>query len=295
MITVAAAVDEFLLEQSARGNSPATVRWYGIALRDMARHLCDDPREVQTHDIRAYIVQLRQSMSEYSVFSYSTAVFAFWKWAAGEYKFDNPCGNIKHPRRPKLQTLKATTADDIIKLMSATRDDVYGVRNRAIIAFLMDTGARLGGAANLLVENLFIANGTAIVIEKGKNVRQVYFTAVTARILHAWLWERENLQKELAPNVFVNIRTGHPLTPSGIEQMFKRLKRDAKIKGRVNPHSFRHNFAREYVMNGGDIATLSKLMGHRNIQTTADLYALFTPDELQQFHSKYTPANTLFK
>lgn len=71
--------------------------------------------------------------------------------------------------------------------------------------------------------------------------------------------------------------------------MIKRLKKRAGIKGRVNPHSFRHGFAVEYIKAGGDVATLAKLLGHRNINTTAAFYALFTQNELSEMHNKFSP------
>lgn len=296
MITLSDAVKEFLLDQQVRGNSAKTLTWYTGALKVMQRYLPSELQQVEAHDIRQYIVLLRQRLSESSVFSYATALFGFWAWAAGEYGIANPCANIKRPRRPKPEP-KATTAEDIVKLLRATRDDVYGVRDRAIIAFLMDTGARLGGAAGLVTTNLFIEDGTAIVTEKGNKKRRVHFTPFTARLLYAWMWERARLMTigQLADHVFVNIETGQRLTPSGIEQVFKRLKKRAGVTGRVNPHSFRHHFAREYVRNGGDIATLAKLLGHASIEMTSDYYAIFSDDELKEFHAKHTPANGLFE
>jgi len=65
------------------------------------------------------------------------------------------------------------------------------------------------------------------------------------------------------------------------------------VSGRCNPHSFRHNFAREYLRNGGDLATLAKLLGHSNISTTASYYAVFASDELAQFHERYSPLKSL--
>lgn len=67
------------------------------------------------------------------------------------------------------------------------------------------------------------------------------------------------------------------------------IKQKAGIRGRVNPHSFRHGFAREYIRAGGDIVTLARLLGHENITTTAAFYAVFSDDELQEFHGRYSP------
>jgi integrase/recombinase XerD len=54
--------------------------------------------------------------------------------------------------------------------------------------------------------------------------------------------------------------------------------------------------AREYLMNGGDLTTLSDLMGHESVQTTAvpagDFYAVFKRDELRRKHDEFSAVAT---
>jgi len=289
------AIEEFLLDQQARGNAKKTIRWYQGALSTMARSLkSENLDDITAHDMRNYVASLRTTMSESSVFGYATAAYAFWAWASGEYKIFNPCSNIKRPRRPKPRP-RAASAADIVSILKATRDDEYGVRDRALIGFIVDAGARLGGIAGLMIENVYIDEGLALVTEKGNKTRKVHFTKFTARLLYAWLWERARLQTIAPPDgkVFINIETGQGLTDWGISQIFKRLKKRTSVAGRVNPHAFRHHFAREYIRDGGDIATLAKLMGHASIEMTNDYYAIFTESELKEFHEKHTPIKKL--
>jgi integrase len=65
------------------------------------------------------------------------------------------------------------------------------------------------------------------------------------------------------------------------------------VTGKVNPHAFRHAFAREYLRARGDLSTLSKLMGHSHESITLHYYAQFTPDEVAQAHDRYSPMNRL--
>jgi len=108
-------------------------------------------------------------------------------------------------------------------------------------------------------------------------------------MLRAWLLVRPGGSDAL----FVNLSTGQALTESGVSQVLKRLKRRAGVRGRVNPHAFRHGFAREYLKNGGDLATLAKLLGHKDINTTTDFYAVFSEDELAELHEKFSPLRAL--
>jgi len=71
--------------------------------------------------------------------------------------------------------------------------------------------------------------------------------------------------------------------------MIRRRAKEAGISGRVNPHAFRHAFARDYLLNGGDLATVSELMGHSGLDVTKDNYAIFNVRELQAKHALYSP------
>jgi len=83
------------------------------------------------------------------------------------------------------------------------------------------------------------------------------------------------------------------MNPNSVIQMLRRLKRRAGIQGRVNPHAFRHAFAREYIMNGGDLASVSQLMGHTQIAVTKMFYAVFRAEELREKHREFSPASRL--
>ena len=75
--------------------------------------------------------------------------------------------------------------------------------------------------------------------------------------------------------------------------MLKRLKRKSGVKGPVNPHSFRHGFAREYLTNGGNLASLADTLGHSDVRVTWASYAVFTFDELKAAHARYSPVAQL--
>jgi site-specific recombinase XerD len=59
-----------------------------------------------------------------------------------------------------------------------------------------------------------------------------------------------------------------------------RLSEKAGVTGRHNAHSFRHALARRLLFNGADMGTVSRLLGHSNIETTHDFYAIWTEREL---------------
>jgi integrase/recombinase XerD len=82
---------------------------------------------------------------------------------------------------------------------------------------------------------------------------------------------------------------GKRLTTRGVSHMLIRRSEWAETEGPTNPHAFRHGFARAYLTAGGDLATLSKIMGHSDVGVTANFYSIFTVDELQRRHDEFSP------
>lgn len=302
---LSAAVLEFLVALQADGLSPATVKWYRSILRSLVQqHPHDELTSLSAVTLRAYIVKLRdrltytdapqkprqnRKMALASVDSHVTALHSFWAWCAREYDIPNPMANIRRaPRRSP--EVKAISPENFVKLFEATSDRVAGVRDRALLAFLADTGCRLGGVVSLKLDDLDVEGCRALVREKGNKTRTVVFTSITARFLASWL----SVRSKRTGYVFTSVVYPHnPLSKDGVEQILKRLKHRAGVTGRVNPHSFRHAFAREYLRRGGDIVTLARLLGHSDVNTTAAYYAVFSQDELAELHEKYSPLRGL--
>lgn len=85
------------------------------------------------------------------------------------------------------------------------------------------------------------------------------------------------------------------LTPNSVLQALRRRAAQAGVTGPVNPHAFRHAFARHFLLDGGDLGTLSELMGHESMEITKDYYAIFTMRELQEKHQRHSPVARLLR
>ncbi|MBZ0284476.1 MAG: site-specific integrase, partial [Anaerolineae bacterium] len=179
--------------------------------------------------------------------------------------------------------------EHVAAMFAATRDNEYGVRDRAIIAWLLDTGARAGGTVTVRVSDLDFARRRAFITEKGGKTRTVKFTEFTERLLKAWMEIRQPEVKTL----FYNLQELEPLTTHGLRQILKRLRRRAKISERIYTHMFRHGFAQNFLTNGGNLATLFRLMGHADPATTVWYYTVFTEDELSHLHDEFSPVKQL--
>lgn len=294
------ALEDFDLANKADGLSPATMKWYRSILKPLlVRFAGADSAVITTKQLREYVVEIRERTTRYqgatqrpqtegglakeSIDGHIRAIKRFFEWCAGEYEHPNPSKGIKRSK-PAPREPKAIDEKDFVSLFNATQDTSAGIRDRALLAVLADTGCRLGGLLSMKLPNLEVQRRRVRVFEKGATSRWVYFTHYTTGLVQLWLQTRKSETDAL----WIAMDTHEALTQSGVHEILKRLKERAGVTGRVNPHSFRHNFAREYIRSGGDAVTLSRLLGH-TLEVTAAYYAVFAPDELQEFHDKHTP------
>jgi len=297
-------LQKFILAQSADGSKDSTLNWYTSLLGAFIEQNADTAiTEIATDELREYINELRErdsrwegedreqagKLSEDTINAHIRALHKFWGWLADEYDISNPMKRIKYPKKPEAKP-KAIPLADVLKLWAATGDDLIGVRNRALLAFLLDTGCRAAGLLGLKPEDVELEQHRATVTEKGSRTRLIYFTEFTAGILAEWMSQRVQ-----ARTVFYNFETLRPLTASGLRGILKRLAKRAGVVEHVHPHAFRHAFANGYLRSGGNLATLSKLMGHRDVKTTIDHYIHFTQDDLGEQGEQFSPAHRLQK
>lgn len=299
-MSLTAACAEFISACRADGLRPASLKWYTSLLNAFAaKHKGVQLDQMTATTLRQYIIALRErqhryiaapqkpvqkgGLSDSSINGHVTALHAFWAWAAREYSIANPMLNIKRPKRQQPQP-RAIAPRDFVKMFDCADND----RDRALLAFLADSGCRLGGLVGLEIEHINMINRRATVTEKGKKTRSVVFTGYTRVLLLYCIAERKS------GAVFVSSTSGDGLTVSGVAQLLKRLKQRAGVTGRVNPHSFRHRFAIAYLENGGDPMSLAKLMGD-DIQTVFNFYANFMPDELDVLHEKFSPFKAMLR
>jgi len=284
------AIEDFLLARRADGLAESTINWYASLLSTLARHVTDQPvASVSNSALRRYIVALRESdYAPDSIYAHIKALHAFFKWSAEEYSIPNPARHIAYPKQPAAKMPRRAQDSDIIKMLAVCGDDAQGVRDRAIIGFLTDTGCRAGGLVTLTMGNLDLDQRRAYVIEKGAKQRAVFFSEETAEFLAAWL-QRRNPANE---TVFYNIRRNQPLSSNGLLEILRRLGKEAGVSGPVNPHSFRHRFGVNFMLAGGDSGVLQQIMGHSDVETTISRYGQFDDRQLAAAHRQ---VKSLFK
>ena len=139
-----------------------------------------------------------------------------------------------------------------------------GPRDEAIIAVLLDSGARAEECARLNVEDFAITarTGQVRLHGKGDEVRDVPLARRARNLVSDWLDIRG---RHPGP-----IWTGQrgPLTISGVTQVVLAAGDDAHIPG-LRPHRCRHTFATRLRQGGADPAQIQAMLGHASADTSA--------------------------
>lgn len=183
--------------------------------------------------------------------------------------------------------------DEVERLLAEIPIDTEtGLRNRAIIELLFSGGLRVSELCNLNRDSINLARREFMVRGKGKKDRPIFIDQTTADHLEEYLSARS----DTLPALFLNNSSNQNipdtsgdfrrLSPRSIERIIQKYARLAGITKHVTPHTLRHSFATDLLMNGADLRSVQSLLGHANIATT-QIYTHITDPHLKEVHEKF--------
>jgi integrase/recombinase XerD len=138
-----------------------------------------------------------------------------------------------------------------------------GLRNKAMITLMINTGLRVSEAVNLKTNQIDLNSRSLKVVNgKGHKDRNLIIPEHTAELL------KQYSKKRSQGDYLFNTKEGKQLMVRYIQAMIKRYAERARIEKNIYPHSLRHTFATNFYRQTKDIETLRKLLGHSDISTT---------------------------
>jgi integrase/recombinase XerD len=165
-------------------------------------------------------------------------------------------------------------------------------RNHTMIIFLLGTGARLGEMINLKWSDVDLVNGSITVYGKKRIQSSIPITQKLVKELAEYKIFCEQHFKQLSEYVFVS-KKNNQLAVDTVKNIFKHLKNVMGFKDvRLSAHTFRHTFAKRYLMNGGDLFSLQRMLRHSQISMTQRYVNLFGT-ELRELNNRHNPLNEL--
>ena len=195
---------------------------------------------------------------------------------------------------PKVSRRQVTFLhyDEIEQILSKINLDTNtGLRDRAIIELLFSSGLRISELVNLDRDHINIARREFMVRGKGQKDRPVFISITASECVNNYLKTRT----DSFPPLFINYSRNNAITNSGdyrrlgarsIQRIVNKYTRMASITKHVSPHTMRHSFATDLLMNGADIRSVQAMLGHSNISTT-QVYTHVTDQHLREIHEKF--------
>jgi integrase/recombinase XerD len=175
----------------------------------------------------------------------------------------------------------APTPEDVAQLLAACPDTMPGRRLYALVVVLFSTGLRIGEALKL-EENDLDADRKSIRVRNGKGgkSRTVGMNDWGWRGLQDWLVTREQFPAGPVFCIVMGPTQGCGWDESCARRVIRQLTRDAGIRKRLHPHSFRHAFTCEAMRNGGRLELLQRQLGHASLDNTAKYFASINDTEV---------------
>lgn len=182
--------------------------------------------------------------------------------------------------------------DEVSRLLETISiDSEDGLRDRAIIELLFSSGLRVSELVNLNRDHVNTKRREFMVRGKGQKDRPVFIGEAAAARVEDYLTARlDNL-----PPLFLSYSRNNTANTSGdyrrlsarsVQRIINKYAKLAGITKHVSPHTMRHSFATDLLMNGADLRSVQVMLGHSNISTT-QVYTHVTDEHLREVYEKF--------
>jgi site-specific recombinase XerD len=166
-----------------------------------------------------------------------------------------------------------------------------GARDRAIIELLFSSGLRVSELVALDRGSINLKRREFMVRGKGQKDRPIFISSAAAEWIEYYLGKRQDTAKPLFVRYSGSKKVDlsgnfHRLTVRSVQRIVARYALLAGITKHVSPHTLRHSFATDLLMNGADLRSVQAMLGHSNIATT-QIYTHITDPHLKSVHEKF--------
>lgn len=299
---VSEALTDFLEHLEIEGGrSQNTIRNYSLYLERFIEFAGDiEVVKITSEMIRRYRLWLNRYKNdndgkELSILTQSYHLIALRGFLTYLSRRDIPSLSADKIILPKTVRKQVTFLqyDEVVNLIdNIPLDNEQGLRDRAIIELLFSSGLRVSELVNLNRDHINLKRREFMVRGKGQKDRPVFVSQYAAEQVENYLQARQ----DSLPALFLSYsrRSTKPtmsgdyrrLSARSIQRMISHYARLAGITKHVSPHTMRHSFATDLLMNGADLRSVQSLLGHSSISTT-QVYTHVTDQHLKDIHERF--------
>ena len=228
-------------------------------------------------------------VSNSTVNSYIRNIKAFFSYCT-EYDIlkNNPAKKIKLISNKRKSKYYITDAQFRFLIQSFNLASFSEYRDYIITNLLIDTGMRISECllirtadVDFLKRAIFLPSQNT----KGKRDRVVYYSSQMRLMLKHWLKYKDIYTDT---EYLFTTQRGTQIDCRIFEKNFKKYCKRVGLEN-VSPHTLRNNFAKRFIMNGGNIYTLSQILGHSSVTVTEKTYLDLTDDDIREGYQNFSP------
>ncbi len=272
-------------------------RFYELASEDMEREM--EPKDITEEVLRKFRLRLNRLEDEHGKRLSSTtqayyliALRGFLKYLARRKidSLDPALVDLPRVHRPQVTFLHIDEVQEMLDQIDLSTET--GLRDRAIIELLFSGGLRVSELCGLNRGDINLERKEFVVRGKGSKDRPIFIDDAAAERVKDYLAARH----DSLPALFLNNSRNsgatstsgdyRRLSPRSVQRIIEKYTKAAGITKHVTPHTLRHSFATDLLMNGADLRSVQSLLGHSNISTT-QIYTHITDTHLKDIHKKF--------
>ncbi len=288
-------MDEFITEKRADGRSEKTLESYRGSFDKYLNYFGENMKvgeitRSSVYQYKGYLVNLEE-LSIQSVNHYLREIRAFIYWCIDRtYIVED---NIKIELvKGQEEVIEVYTDEELEKLLRKPHNNESFAmwRDWAVVNWILGTGNRVGTIINVKIGDVHFGRKEILIrAQKNKKPSVIPLSTKLSSVLKTYIkkcLENEGDETYLFCNIYGEQLTGNALKHSLI--VYNR-KRGVE---RTSAHALRHTFAKQWVVNGGDVFRLQKLLGHSTLEMTRHYVNLFSAD-LKKDYEDFSPLDTI--
>ncbi|MCJ7497587.1 MAG: tyrosine recombinase XerC [candidate division Zixibacteria bacterium] len=293
-------INKYLTYIRAEKNfSPHTVLAYKKDLLSFLEFLLSElkvkitPDFIHRNNIKNFLIHLSQeSFDPSSIERKLSTLRSFFNFLQKKLKIkSNPALSLKGPKRKRRLPLILSQAQmENILEPHLYQEKGAGLRDRAIIEILYNTGIRLSEISSLRIEDVDFQTGEIRVLGKGNKERIVPLGENASRTLVEYLDSKDKVGKSNNQEndyLFIN-KYKERLSRRGIARIVKKYGAKVTEDEKTRPHILRHSFATHLLDEGANLLAVKEMLGHESLSTT-QIYTHVSMDRLKKVYKKAHP------
>ena len=286
-----------------KGRSESTIRNYDFYLKKFLLWAkVTDPIQITADLVRNYRLYLNryqdekcQGLKKVTQGFYVIALRNFLKYLSRHDVSSLPAEKVE-TSKTESREIEFLDADEVSRLIEAADgSDIRSLRDQAILELLFSAGLRVSELVSINRDRIDLKRQELSIRGKGDKIRVVFISDSASNAIRKYLTKRTDIdlalfvrdtrkmrQFQKSGEIVDNLR----LTVRSVQRIVKFYAAKAGIVKDVHPHTLRHSFATDLLINGADIRSVQAMLGHSSI-TTTQVYTHVTNKQLKEVHKAF--------